>query len=98
MSIAERLVTEPLAIPRPATTAPFARIDTFDKALSARGGFGPRLRVARTAAPDFRCGVRHSVGMAFSLIAQIFPSSELTGALLNPGTSPTFTHRAIRHG
>ncbi|MFE3001332.1 hypothetical protein ACFXG4_40895 [Nocardia sp. NPDC059246] len=54
MSIAEHLVSEPLAIPRPATTAPFARIDTFDKALSAAGGFGPRLRAARTAALDFR--------------------------------------------
>ncbi|MFB8003344.1 hypothetical protein [Nocardia sp. NPDC056000] len=54
MSIAERLATEPLAIPRPATTAPFARIDTFDKALTAPGGFGPRLRASRTAALDFR--------------------------------------------
>ncbi|MGW6422497.1 hypothetical protein ACWF82_07460 [Nocardia sp. NPDC055053] len=54
MSIADRLATEPLAIPRPATTAPFTRIDTFDKALVAPGGFGPRLRAARTAAVDFR--------------------------------------------
>ncbi|MDF2468407.1 hypothetical protein [Rhodococcus erythropolis] len=29
---------------------------------------------------------------------QFFPSSELTGARLNPGTSPTFTHGAIEHG
>ncbi|MGW6725510.1 hypothetical protein ACWF9G_06355 [Nocardia sp. NPDC055029] len=54
MSIADRLATEPLAIPRPATTAPFTRIDTFDKALTAPGGFGPRLRAARTAALAFR--------------------------------------------
>lgn len=33
-----------------------------------------------------------------SRFLQFFPSSELTGALLNPGTTPTFTHRAIRHG
>lgn len=31
MSIAERVHTEPLAIPRPAVTAPFPHIDTFDK-------------------------------------------------------------------
>ncbi|MBT3150185.1 hypothetical protein HTV45_04660 [Streptomyces sp. CHD11] len=29
---------------------------------------------------------------------QFFPSSELTGAWTNPGTRPTFTHGAIRHG
>ncbi|WP_285229404.1 hypothetical protein [Streptomyces benahoarensis] len=29
---------------------------------------------------------------------QFFPSSELTGAWTNPGTRPTFTHDAIRHG
>ncbi|MGW7296393.1 hypothetical protein [Streptomyces sp. NPDC054829] len=29
---------------------------------------------------------------------QFFPSSELTGAWTNPGTKPTFTHGAIRHG
>lgn len=28
---------------------------------------------------------------------QFFPSSELTGAWTNPGTSPTFSHRAITH-
>lgn len=54
MSIAERLATEPIAIPRPATTAPFTRIDTFDKALTAPGGFGARLRACRAAALDFR--------------------------------------------
>ncbi|MFF2395494.1 hypothetical protein [Nocardia sp. NPDC058114] len=54
MSIADRLITEPLAIPRPAVTAPFPRLDTFDKALTAPGGFGPRLRACRTAALDFR--------------------------------------------
>ncbi|KAA8884429.1 hypothetical protein F3087_33985 [Nocardia colli] len=43
-----------MAIPRPATTAPFPRIDTFDKALTAPGGFGPRLRACRSAALDFR--------------------------------------------
>ncbi|QTJ67659.1 hypothetical protein HYG77_20050 [Rhodococcus sp. ZPP] len=45
MSIAECLTTEPVTIPRPATTAPFPRIDTFDTALTAPGGFGPRLRM-----------------------------------------------------
>ncbi|MFE3190833.1 hypothetical protein ACFXHA_17615 [Nocardia sp. NPDC059240] len=54
MSIADRLATEPIAIPRPAATAPFARIDTFDKALAATGGFGARLRAVRTAALDFK--------------------------------------------
>ncbi|WP_218026790.1 hypothetical protein [Nocardia inohanensis] len=54
MSIAERLSTEPIAVPRPAVTAPFTRIDTFDKALSAPGGFGARLRACRTAALDFK--------------------------------------------
>ena len=29
---------------------------------------------------------------------QFFPSSELTAAWTNPGTTPTFTHRAISHG
>lgn len=33
-----------------------------------------------------------------SRFLQFFPSSELTGALLDPGTSPTFTHHAVRHG
>ncbi|KZM69276.1 hypothetical protein AWN90_09755 [Nocardia terpenica] len=41
-------------MPRPTVTAPFPRIDTFDKALTAPGGFGARLRAARTAAQDFR--------------------------------------------
>ncbi|KQH75298.1 hypothetical protein AO501_24270 [Mycobacterium gordonae] len=54
MSIADRLHTEPLAIPRTAVTAPFPGIDTFDKALTAPGGFGARLRAARTAALGFR--------------------------------------------
>ncbi|MUM18922.1 hypothetical protein BI330_19975 [Mycobacterium sp. CBMA 623] len=34
--------------------APFPHIDVFDKALHAPGGFGARLRTARTAATDFR--------------------------------------------
>jgi hypothetical protein len=29
---------------------------------------------------------------------QFFPSSELTAHRLAPGTKPTFTHSAIRHG
>lgn len=29
---------------------------------------------------------------------QNFPSSELVGTRLSPGTAPTFSHRAIRHG
>jgi len=32
-----------------------------------------------------------------SRFLQFFPSSELTAAWTNPGTSPTFTHRAIQH-
>lgn len=54
MSIAQRLTDNPVAIPRPSTTAPFTHIDTFDKAITAPGGFGPRLRACRTAALDFR--------------------------------------------
>lgn len=33
-----------------------------------------------------------------SRFLQFFPSSELTRNRLNPGTAPTFTHRAITHG
>ncbi|MFI6040184.1 hypothetical protein ACIA8C_01025 [Nocardia sp. NPDC051321] len=54
MSIADRLTTEPIAIPRPAATSLFTRIDTFDEALTAPGGFGARLRECRSAALDFR--------------------------------------------
>lgn len=32
-----------------------------------------------------------------SRFLQFFPSSELTGARLSPGTTPTFSHGAIRH-
>ena len=35
---------------------------------------------------------------ADSRFLQFFPSSELTGAWMNPGTTPTFTHRHITHG
>jgi glyoxylase-like metal-dependent hydrolase (beta-lactamase superfamily II) len=34
---------------------------------------------------------------ADSRFPQFFPSSELTAAWTNPGTAPTFTHRAITH-
>ncbi|OBB84376.1 hypothetical protein A5779_06530 [Mycolicibacterium peregrinum] len=32
-----------------------------------------------------------------SRFLQFFPSSELTGAWTNPGTTPTFSHRAVTH-
>ncbi len=32
-----------------------------------------------------------------SRFLQFFPSSELTAAWTNPGTSPTFTHRRLAH-
>ncbi|WP_217545679.1 hypothetical protein [Streptomyces sp. GbtcB6] len=35
---------------------------------------------------------------ADSRFLQFFPSSELTGAWTNPGTTPTFSHRHITHG
>lgn len=54
VGIAERLTTAPVAIPRPELTASFPRIDTFDQALTAPGGYGARLRACRTAALDFR--------------------------------------------
>jgi hypothetical protein len=38
------------------------------------------------------------VARADSRFLQFMPSSELTGALLSPGTSPTFTHSGIFHG
>ncbi|MFC1474295.1 hypothetical protein [Rhodococcus qingshengii] len=50
MSIAQDLTNTPVAIPRPSITAPFTHIDTFGKAVTAPGGFGPRLRACRTAA------------------------------------------------
>lgn len=33
-----------------------------------------------------------------SRFGQFFPSSELTRHRLNPGTGPTFVHRALTHG
>lgn len=35
---------------------------------------------------------------ADSRFLRFFPSSELTGAWTNPGTTPTFTHRHLTHG
>jgi hypothetical protein len=35
---------------------------------------------------------------ADSRFLQFMPSSELTGTVLSPGTSPTFTHSGIFHG
>ena len=38
------------------------------------------------------------VARADSRFLQFMPSSELTGMVLSPGTSPTFTHSGIFHG
>ncbi|WP_228533928.1 hypothetical protein [Nocardia sp. BSTN01] len=54
MNLSDRVVTEPVLIPLPTGRAPFPRIDLFDKALAAPGGYGPRLRACRDAASIFR--------------------------------------------
>ncbi|MEV0341310.1 hypothetical protein AB0H49_20005 [Nocardia sp. NPDC050713] len=100
MSIAERLATEPVAIPRPTTTAPFVRIDTFDKALTAPGGFGARLRAARTAALDFRrefaaTGTPDSV-RTHDLISLPYPTSYgLFRAAVTPTPFLTIVNRML---
>ncbi|MFD4439932.1 hypothetical protein ACFWPK_09140 [Nocardia sp. NPDC058519] len=124
MSIADRLATEPLAIPRPATTAPFTRIDTGIWAISENAiatecltpehsripglartakscGHEVVLNANETTYEQYNSMVVEKtivdVSQQDSRFLQFFPSSELTGALLNPGTAPTFSHRAIRH-
>ncbi|WP_218024360.1 hypothetical protein [Nocardia lijiangensis] len=100
MSIAERLITDPIAIPRPATTAPFPRVDTFDKALTARGGFGPRLRACRTAALDFRrefaaTGTPDSV-RTYDLISLPYPTRYgLFRAAISPTPFVTICNRML---
>ncbi|MGX1806179.1 hypothetical protein ACWIGI_10735 [Nocardia sp. NPDC055321] len=100
MSIAERLVTEPLAIPRPVATAPFARIDTFDGVRTAPGGFGPRLRAARTAALDFRrefaaTGTPDSV-RTHDLISLPYPTGYgLFRAAISPAPFVTISNRML---
>lgn len=100
MSIADRLVAEPIAIPRPATTAPFPRIDTFDRALGAPGGFGARLRASRTAAMDFRrefaaTGMPDSVS-THDLISLPYPTSYgLFRAAISPAPFVTIVNRML---
>lgn len=100
MSIAARLSTEPIAIPRPELTAPFHRIDTFDKALTAPGGFGARLRACRTAAVDFRrefaaTGSPDSV-RTHDLISLPYPTRYgLFRAALSPTPFLTITNRML---
>jgi len=100
MSISQYLSTEPLAIPRPATTAPFVRIDSFDKALAAPGGFGARLRACRTAALDFRrefaaTGTPVSVG-THDLITLPYPTRYgLFRAALSPTPFVSISNRML---
>lgn len=100
MSLASRLHTEPLAIPRPVRSAPFPRIDVFDKAVEAPGGYGARLRATRTSALDFRSefaatGRPDSV-TTHNLISLPYPTRYgLFRAAMSPSPFVTITNRML---
>ncbi|WP_109365514.1 hypothetical protein [Mycobacteroides chelonae] len=100
MSLASRLHTEPLAIPRPVRSAPFPRIDVFDKAVEAPGGYGARLRATRTSALDFRSefaatGRPDSV-TTHDLISLPYPTRYgLFRAAMSPAPFVTITNRML---
>ncbi|GLE58007.1 hypothetical protein NJBCHELONAE_33170 [Mycobacteroides chelonae] len=100
MSLASRLHTEPLAIPRPVRSAPFPRIDVFDKAVEAPGGYGARLRATRTSALGFRSefaatGRPDSV-TTHDLISLPYPTRYgLFRAAMSPSPFVTITNRML---
>lgn len=100
MSVAARVQTQPLAIPRPVRSAPFPHIDIFDKALAAPGGFGARLRATRTSAVDFRreftATGRPDVVSTHDLITLPYPTRYgLFRAAMSPAPFVTITNRML---
>jgi hypothetical protein len=95
------LAEPPLTLPRPdSAPAPFARIDTFDAALAAPGGYGARLRACRQAAADFRAelvgtGTPDSVA-THDLVTLPYPTKfGLWRAALSPAPFLSITNRML---